>query len=346
VRGPRFWSNPPTRPGWQSLLLRPASLAWRVGALARGWTARARPAGVPVVCVGNLTVGGAGKTPMVAALMQRLSAQGVVVHVVSRGFGGVTRGPHRVDPARHEARDVGDEPLMLAPLGTVWVSRDRVAGVRAAAAEGARIVLLDDGFQNPYVAKDRSIVMVDAADGFGNGRLVPAGPLREPVARGLARADLVVLVGGAQARVAAVARWPELERAPLMGAQLRPQPTGLPLEGESVVAFAGIARPEKFFETLRGMGARILAAHSFPDHHTYRPRVMRRLLNDARASGAMLVTTEKDAVRLPSAMRREVVTVQVRLEPEDWAPIDALIAPLLANDRDAERQRSAPGASG
>jgi tetraacyldisaccharide 4'-kinase len=332
MRRPRFWSNPPARPGWQSVVLRPASLAWRAGSFARRLTARARPGGVPVVCVGNLTAGGAGKTPMVAALMQRLSGPGVAVHVVSRGFGGVTRGPHRVDPSRHEARDVGDEPLMLAALGTVWVSRDRAAGVRAAAAEGAEIVLLDDGFQNPHVAKDRSILMVDAVDGFGNGRLIPAGPLREPAARGLARADLVVLVGGAEARVAAVARWPELERAPVLGAELRPLATGLPLEGEPVVAFAGITRPERFFEMLRGMGAQLVAAHPFPDHHPYRPRVLRRLLTEARGAGAMLVTTEKDAVRLPPQMRREVVTVQVRLEPEDWAPIDAMIAPLLLGE--------------
>lgn len=331
MKAPRFWSNPPSRPGWTARLLGPAALAWRAGAFARGLTARARPGGVPVICVGNLTVGGAGKTPMVAALMQRLLAQGLAVHVVSRGFGGVTRGPHRVDPARHDVRDVGDEPLMLAALGTVWVSRDRPAGVRAAAAEGAEIVLLDDGLQNPHVARDRNIVMVDAVEGFGNGRLIPAGPLREPVGRGLARADLVVLVGEPQVRRAAVARWPALERARPLGAQLRPLATGLPLEGEPVVAFAGIARPEKFFETVRAMGARPLAEHPFPDHHAYRPRVLRRLLAEARQSGAMLVTTEKDAVRLPPELRREVVTVQVRLEPENWAPIDALIAPLLSH---------------
>jgi tetraacyldisaccharide 4'-kinase len=287
-----------------------------------------------VVCVGNLVVGGAGKTPMVAALMQRLAEQGVAVHVVSRGYGGVTRGPFRVAPERHDFRDVGDEPLMLAALGTVWVSRDRAAGVRAAQAEGAELVLLDDGLQNPHVVKDRAILMVDAVQGFGNGRLVPAGPLREPVGRGLARADLVVLVGSpqarAEARAAAPGRWPALARARVLGAELRPLETGLPIRGEAVVAFAGIARPEKFFETLRGMGARLVATRSFPDHHAYRPAMLRRLVAEARRAGAMLLTTEKDAVRLPPEFRSEVMTVQVRLEPEDWAPIDALIRGVLA----------------
>lgn len=330
MRAPRFWSNPPARPGWQALALAPAAFARRAGAVARQFTARPRPAGVPVLCVGSLTGGGTGKTPMVAALMQRLSAAGVTVHVVSRGVGGVTRGPHRVDPARHEVRDVGDEPLMLAATGIVWVSRDRAAGVHAAAAEGAEIILLDDGLQNPHVAMDGVIVTVDAVGGFGNGRLVPAGPLREPLTRGLARADLVVLVGPPPARRGAVARWPELAGTPLLGAELRLLPTGLPLDGEPVVAFAGTARPESFFETLRAAGAGLVAAHPFPDHHVYRPRVLRRLLREARRTGAMLVTTEKDATRLPAWMRSEVVTLQVRFEPEDWAPIDALSTSLLA----------------
>ncbi len=329
MRAPRHWWTEPERPGWRARALGPAAALWRAGGWLRALSARPTPGGVPVICVGNLTVGGAGKTPMVAALIRRLTGQGIAVHVVSRGYGGITRGPYKVALDRHDVRDVGDEPLMLAALGTVWVSRDRAAGVRAAAAEGAELVLLDDGLQNPHVVKDRTIVMVDAVQGFGNGRLVPAGPLREPVARGLARADLVVLVGAAEARSQALRRWPALGGARLLGAEIRPVETGLPIAGEPVIAFAGIGRPEKFFETLRGMGARLVAARGFPDHHVYRPAVLRRLLAEARREGAMLVTTEKDAVRLPPEFRREVMTVQVRLEPEDWGPIDALVRGVL-----------------
>jgi tetraacyldisaccharide 4'-kinase len=324
VRPPAFWSNPPGRPGWQARALAPAAALWRLA--ARRGAARAVPyrAPVPVICVGNLTAGGAGKTPLVAALLRRLAAQGRAAHVVSRGHGGRLAGPHRVDPARDSHREVGDEALMLAALAPVWVARDRAAGVRAAAEAGAPLVILDDGFQNPGVAKDRSILVVDAVQGFGNGRLIPAGPLREPVAEGLARADAVLLVGTPPEREAAIARWPALAAA--IPARLVPVETGLSLKGERVVAFAGIGRPGKFFATLAALGAELAEAIPFPDHAGFAPAVLRRLARTARANGAMLVTTEKDAARLPPAFRREVTIVQVRLEPADWTELDHLLA--------------------
>jgi tetraacyldisaccharide 4'-kinase len=314
-------------------LLAPAAWLWRLGAWWRGRGVVPYRAPVPVVCIGNLTAGGAGKTPMVAALLARLVAQGRNPHVVSRGHGGRlarsrSAGPHRVDPDRDSYQAVGDEPLLLAALAPVWVARDRAAGARAAAAAGAGLILMDDGFQNPSVVKDRSILMVDAGSGFGNGRLIPAGPLREPVAGGLARADAVVLVGTGAERKAAVARWPGLAGA--LAARLVPRRTGLSLAGEKVLAFAGIGRPGKFFATLKAMGAQIVEAVPFADHCDYPPAVLRRLQRRALAEGAMLVTTEKDAVRLPAGFRREVVVVQVHLEPDDWpdgwAAIDHVFA--------------------
>lgn len=329
MRAPLFWLNPPAAPGWQARLLAPLTLLWRLGAWWRARGVRPYRAPVPVICIGNLTVGGAGKTPMVAALISRLLAQGRAPPVVSRGHGGrlASIGPHRVDPLRDSHAEVGDEPLMLAALAPVWVARDRAAGVRAAAEAGAEIILLDDGFQNPGVVKDRTILMVDAVQGFGNGCLFPAGPLREPVAPGLARADLVVLVGTVAERGAALERWPELAAHRPLAARLKPRETGLSLEGETVLAFAGIARPGKFFTTLNGMGARIAATFAFPDHCAYPPPVLRRLQRRAQAEGAMLVTTEKDAARLPPFFLREVVVVQVYLEPEDWGPLDRILAP-------------------
>ncbi|HUF55522.1 MAG TPA: tetraacyldisaccharide 4'-kinase, partial [Thermohalobaculum sp.] len=300
--------------------------------------ARARPlrAGIPVVCVGNLTAGGAGKTPVSAWLAARLEAQGLSPHILSRGHGGRREGPHRVDPVGDTAREVGDEPLMLAALAPVWVARDRVAGARAAAAAGAGVVIMDDGFQNPGLAKDVSLLVVDAGQGFGNGRTIPAGPLREPVAAGLARADAVVLIGEERARERLLDRWPLLRDTEMHLARLAPRRTGLDLAGEPVVAFAGIGRPEKFFETLRGMGAEPVACVAFSDHYVYPPEVLRRLLRQARSQGAMLVTTEKDAVRLPAAFRPEVVVVQVALEPEDP---DALARAVLTRLRPAEAQQ-------
>ncbi|MEM0989861.1 MAG: tetraacyldisaccharide 4'-kinase [Pseudomonadota bacterium] len=324
---PEFWSNPPNRPGWQARLLAPATLLWRLGANIRAARITPTQAPVPVLCIGNLTAGGTGKTPLVAALMERLSESGVPAHLVSKGYGGRITGPHLVDPTEDRAKDVGDEPLMLAARGLVWVAKDRVAGARAAAEAGAKLILLDDGFQNPALAKDAAILTVDAGAGFGNGRLIPAGPLREPVASGLKRADLAVLIGPEAARQQALAAWPALGAA--VPAELVPIPTGLPLTDTDVIAFAGIGRPEKFFDTLRQMGARLAETHPFPDHHAYGPAIIRRLIARARSSDAMLVTTEKDAVRLPPDLRAEVMTVLVRLEPADWAPIDALLDRLL-----------------
>jgi tetraacyldisaccharide 4'-kinase len=324
MTAPWFWSNPPKRPGWQARALMPMSWLWRLGAWWRGRGVVPYRASVPVICVGNLTAGGTGKTPMVAALVERLIAQGRSPHVVSRGHGGRLTGPHRVDPARDSATEVGDEPLLLAALAPVWVARDRAAGVRAAAAAGAELILMDDGFQNPSVVKDRTIVMVDGGAGFGNGRLIPAGPLREPVAEGLARADLVVLVGSPAERKAALARWPALAGA--LPARLLPRETGLSLAGERVVAFAGIGRPGKFFATLKAMGAEIVEAVPFADHVAYPAIVLRRLQRRALAAGAMLVTTEKDAARLPPAFRREVVVVQVHLQPDRWDVVDHILA--------------------
>ena len=325
MKAPRFWSNPPGRPGWQARLLAPASALWRMGAAWRSGRAQPVKVDAPVLCIGNLTAGGAGKTPMVAALMERLASRGVSAHVVSRGYGGRLTGPHLVDPTEDSAADVGDEPLLLAARGLVWVARDRVAGARKAAESNARLILLDDGFQNPSLVKDAAIVMVDAGAGFGNGRIIPAGPLREPVDQGLARADLVMLVGSPAERAVARRTWPALVSDKVVGAELVPLVTGLPIEGEDVVAFAGIGRPEKFFQTLRGMGANLVATHAFADHQIYAPALIRRMISEARGRGAILVTTEKDAVRLPDALRREVLTVQVALEPESWDQIDGLL---------------------
>ena len=329
MRAPDFWWHPAERAGPVAGLLRPVAWCWQSVAALRTRLVRPESASVPVVCVGNLTAGGAGKTPAVAALVRRLQAAGRSPHVLLRGHGGRITGSHHVDPERDSAAEVGDEALIHAALAPTWVARDRVAGARAAVASGAGLVLMDDGFQNPSLAKDLSILVVDAGQGFGNGRVIPAGPLRESVAGGLARADLVLLVGEPSVRAAALVRWPEIATRPIVAAELRPVPTGLPLEGEPVVAFAGIGRPEKFFATLRGLGARLVAAEGFPDHHVYDERVLTRLLRLARGQDAMLVTTEKDAVRLPPPFRAEVMVVQVELVPEDWAPLDAALACLL-----------------
>jgi tetraacyldisaccharide 4'-kinase len=325
MQAPRFWSNPPGAPGLLARLLTP--LGWLYGAsvarrLRRGAHWRAP---VPVICVGNLVAGGAGKTPAVIALQERLTARGIAAHVVTRGHGGTEPGPHRVDIARDAAAQVGDEALLVGSYGPVWVARDRAAGAKAAVAAGAEAILLDDGHQNPGLAKDLSLLVVDAEAGFGNGRMIPAGPLREPVAVGLSRADAVLAVGPAAARRRLLADWPALAEKQVLAAEIVAKETGMDWKGLRVVAFAGIGRPEKFFATLRGLGADLVAAHGFPDHAPYAPRALARLQAEAARLNGQLVTTEKDAARLPRAFHGMALPLPVELRLEDEDALDRLL---------------------
>jgi tetraacyldisaccharide 4'-kinase len=317
---PEFWAHR----GLLSTVLEPAAwLYGRAAAARRRWTTPWH-APVPVVCVGNLVVGGAGKTPVALSLAQRLGERGRRVHMLSRGYGGRLAGPVLVDPAQHSADDVGDEPLLLAEVAPCWVARDRVAGAKAAIAAGADLLLLDDGFQNPTIAKDLSLVVVDGGYGFGNGRLLPAGPLREPLAEGLARADAIVLMGDDAAGAATM-----LGGTPLLRARLVPEQTA-DVAGRAVIALAGIGRPEKFFATLEEAGARLVRTYSFPDHHRYREDELARPIAESERAGAILITTAKDWVRLPPAMRARIHVLSVTVAWDDVAALDSLLGRALA----------------
>lgn len=329
MRAPAFWFRTPRSPGLIARALSPLSALYAAAAarrLARGQPGRA---GVPVVCVGNLTVGGTGKTPAVIALAERLAGRGLAPHIVSRGYGGRLAGPVRVDPGRHGAADVGDEPLLLSAFAPTWVARDRLAGARAAAEAGADIVVLDDGFQNPSPAKDLSIVIVDAEVGFGNGLCLPAGPLREPVAPGLSRADLLLTVGGPEAQAGYDRLWGRHAAPARLRGELVALATGMDWEGLRALAFAGIGRPGKFFATLRSLGAEVVRTEALDDHQPLSPALMRRFASEAAELGAQLVTTEKDAARLPPSLRGEVLVLPVRLRLQDWGPFDAALDSVL-----------------
>jgi tetraacyldisaccharide 4'-kinase len=304
-------------------LLAPLGAGWDAASRLRRALARPYRAPVPVICVGNLVAGGSGKTPVVLALAASIAATSVAVHVVTRGYGGRLGGPVRVDPARHDAEAVGDEALLLASCAPCWVARDRAAAVRAAVACGARAILLDDGFQNPAIEKDLSLVVVDAEYGFGNNRVIPAGPLRETVAAGLARADAIVLLGdGVEPDAARGAG------CPIFRASLEPI-DGARFAGVPVVAFAGIGRPEKFFASLRGVGAKLIAAYPFADHHRLGDAEITRLRHEAEHADVRLVTTAKDWVRLPPRLRGGIEVLEVEIRWHDTAAVAQLMGKVL-----------------
>ena len=316
---PAFWSAP--EPTMLARLLAPLSTLYGAATARRvarpGWRAP-----VPVLCCGNATVGGAGKTTLTLDLGERLIARGVRVAFLTRGYGGGgSAGVLRADPARHAYTAVGDEALLLAALAPTYVAADRAAAARAAVAEGAQALLMDDGLQNPTLAKTVSFMVIDGAAGFGNGCVLPAGPLREPVAAAASRCAAGVLIGE-HAREAMASLPPALPilRAHLESAFVPPA---------RVYAFAGIGRPAKFFDSLAVAGAEIAGTAAFPDHHPYSTADIARVLAEAALLGAVAVTTPKDFVRLQADQAEQVQPVGVRLIWDDPAAIAAWLDRLM-----------------
>ena len=340
MREPSWWYARP--PGWAGRLLEPAGALW--GQLAQRRFARgsAYRAALPIICIGNFTAGGTGKTPLALEVAGMVHAMGLKPAFLSRGYGGRQRGPHWVDAARDRSADVGDEPLLLAAAHPTLVARDRSAGARAI-VEGpvsADVIIMDDGLQNPEVAKDLTIAVIDGARGIGNGRVIPAGPLRAPLAFQLTLVDAVVVnrgsVGDAGGSPPASDFADRLRRefeGPVLDAAIAPIGSTDWLSGSPVVAFAGIGVPDRFFATLRTLGAQLAGKIAFPDHHAFDQADATRLLDLARSHGAMLVTTEKDRVRLagldgPLAELRDAaraLPIRMKLEARDESRLAALI---------------------
>ncbi len=320
LRPPCFWTSGST--------LLPALLSPLAALSARLTAARvARPgfaAPVPVICCGNATLGGAGKTTLALDLARRLSETGIAVHILARGYGGRARGPLRVS-AGHDAALVGDEALLLAEAAPTWIGADRAATARSAIAAGAAALIMDDGLQNPTLTKSLTLLVIDGGSGFGNGRVFPAGPLREPIAAAASRASAAVVIG--PDRLGARASLPPA--LPLLTARLLPGPETAGLAGRRVLAFAGIGRPEKFFATLEEAGAVLVTRNAFPDHHPYSRDEITRLLAAAARLEALPVTTAKDRVRLPLPLRDHVMVLTVTLAWDDPAALHALLSPLF-----------------
>lgn len=327
MRAPDFW----TRQDWTARCTAGAlsPLGWLYGAATDWKRTHASPhrARATVICVGNLTAGGSGKTPVVRAVVGLLQAQGLSPVVLSRGYGGNISNAVFVDAKAHRASDVGDEPLLLASAGPVIVARDRRRGAELADAHGADVIVMDDGHQNFTLAKDLSIVVVDAESGFGNGRILPAGPLRESARAGLARANAVVLVGEGNPALPGYS-------GPVLRARLVPLDGSL-FSGRKLVAFAGIGRPEKFFATLRKLGAMLIDAVPFADHHTFTTAEIAALKISAQVAGATLVTTEKDFVRLAKADRKGISVFPVQAQFDDATALQRLLDRAVNSRRNA-----------
>jgi tetraacyldisaccharide 4'-kinase len=334
MREPGFWHAPSS---WQSHLLRPLGALYGAVAAQR-LKRKGLQAGIPVLCVGNYHVGGAGKTPTVRALAKILRDLGETPVVLSRGYGGKLRGPVRVDPARHAASDVGDEPLMLAGRLPVVVARDRAAGVPLARSQGASVIVMDDGFQNPSIVKDVSLIVIDSDRGLGNGRVIPAGPLRAPLPQQLARTDALIVVGdGAAAQ--AVAADVAARGKPVLSAHLKPDDASVAaLRGRRVLAFAGIGDPARFFNTLRTSGIEVVRERAFADHHLFSRREIEGLVAEAKRDALTLVTTEKDLARLRinwelPPWAGEIVPFAVTLEFDDAAQLQRFVSEQLFKAR-------------
>lgn len=294
MRDPSFWWQPA---GTAAALLAPLAACY--GVIASGRLRKTgRSVGIPVICVGNPTVGGAGKTPTAITVARLLIAAGKRPFFLSRGYGGELAGPVLVDSAIHRAFDVGDEPLLLARVAPTIVAHDRLAGAAAARAAGADVIVMDDGFQNPSLAKDLSILVVDGRRGIGNGKVLPAGPLRAPLAAQLEHAQALLVIGeisGAEEVVSAA----KSRNLPVFHGSLQPDPKALAaIRLHKVFAFAGIGDPEKFFATLKQARVDVELRDAFPDHHHYRGTEILALLVRAERDGLILVTTEKDLMRL------------------------------------------------
>lgn len=330
LAAPKFWYD--TRETPNRLLAQALSPLGK----AYGWMVQKRfefyypvPLAKPVLCVGNLVAGGAGKTPVVQSLVPLMQQAGFNPHILTRGYGGEEEGPLQVSPDRDTHVDVGDEALVLVEKAPTWVSKNRALGAQAAIDTGADLIIMDDGFQNPSIHKDFALLVVDGQSGFGNGNIFPAGPLRESVADGLSRAHAVAVVGEDKAGVElAVKR--HSSAMPVFHAVIKPDTAGNPeLFGKPVFAFAGIGRPEKFRDTLIAAGAMLEGWGSFADHFRYMEEDLRELVAAADKQNALILTTVKDHVRLPNSLKERIKKFRVHLEWKDPQGLSSLLGGIL-----------------
>ena len=327
MRPPEFWYKPES--SIVPKLLWPAGFAYSLASGIRRTLSKTWHPSVPVICIGNLVVGGSGKTPTAIAVAHYLKKKGLDIHFLSRGYGGTVNSPVRVDPCRHGVQVVGDEPILLAKVAPTWISGNRQATAELAIKAGAEILVMDDGFQNPTIHKDISILVIDGETGFGNGQIIPAGPLREPVTKGLNRANAALIIGNDVHGLSTTLKQPGSSVINVLRGHLAPARSMAELNGKKVFAFAGIGRPKKFFDTLKGIGCSVTGTAEFPDHHIYTVDEISHLVQKANDMSAILVTTSKDRTRLDKTAVDKVTEVPISLQWEDYSALDSLFESIL-----------------
>lgn len=324
MKAPAFWYRKPSLPAY---LLTPLGQLYRTGHLCRRIFAKPYKASIPSICVGNIVAGGAGKTPTSIALARFLIRSGASPVFVTRGYGGRLKGPVQVDPKLHTATDVGDEALLLAQVAPCWIARNRAEGMKAAEAKATHLIL-DDGLQNPNITTDLRLLVVDGAVGFGNGMMIPAGPLRETLNDAFSRVDAIVMVGEDVNRVA------QCRGKTVLSATLRPALPATFLNEPNVLAFAGIGRPQKFYTSCVEAGLKIVETRDFPDHHPYTIKDLAEMTTTAHNKDLRLITTAKDWVRVPSAFRSDIAVLDIDLLFADEEALTRVLQSVMTAPRD------------
>lgn len=322
---PHFWQDG----GIIAAVLQPFASLYQWGYRLRRQYTEPEKMPIPVLCIGNLVAGGAGKTPCAIAIGQWLQARRINACFLSKGYGGQIDAPTRVDTSRHTAAEVGDEPLLLAHTLPTIISKDRVAGARKAVEDGFSFIVMDDGFQNPTLHQDAAFIVIDRDYPFGNRRTFPAGPLREPVLEGLKRASAVILLHREGRDAVSTPALPD--GIPIVKAT-RNTVYNTPIAGKPVFAFTGIARPEQFFASLSQMGATVVDSAAFPDHHTFTEKELGWLERQAKATNTRLVTTAKDAARIPAGKLTEIIIADLTITWHNADLLETLLLPLIPKE--------------
>ena len=324
LKAPKFWYL--KKDSFLSNSLYPLSLIFRLGTKIRNIISSEKHSKLPVICVGNIVIGGAGKTPVALKIGNMLKESGYNPHFVSKGYGGLEKNNTLVKDW-HSPNSVGDESLLLSEIAPTWIGIDRNRSFKLASDNGADCIVMDDGFQNPTLQKDFSIIVINGEQGFGNKRVIPSGPLRESINRGLSRTNLVITIGDISESV----KDKIPKHIPIIEANFKIKEDDLMLKGQKVTAFAGIAYPEKFFNSLKLLKANIVDEISYSDHHIYSENDLLYLAEIANKNNSILVSTKKDIVRIPKSFRSLVRTIDGFIQLNDEKLLLEILSNLIEN---------------